>query len=87
MSTPSVNGTELFPKLMPGGWRIRGVCGGKESSLAKTLEPKQALIFQREQDAKAAIRGMEEQGILSLSDVLKRERSEVVKICIESLGW
>lgn len=45
------------------------------------------LAFGREQDAKAAIRGMAEQGIISATDVLKRDRREVVRICIESLGW
>ena len=79
--------SEFFPKLMPGGWRIRGFVCGRECSIAKLKGVSEPLIFGREQDAKAAIRGLAEHGILSPSDVMKRERSEVVKICIESLGW
>jgi hypothetical protein len=83
-------GTDFYPKQNRLGWILCAEIEGEVRALSRTgmhgtLEDR--LMFGREQDVKAAIMGMAEQGILSPIDVMKRDRSEVVRICIESLGW
>ena len=68
------------------GWSIQFIDDdGKRMSLGR--ENGKPFEFASVDDCNRAIRGLRENGITTMDDVMARERIEVVRICIESLGW